>query len=105
VDDERFARELAVSRHRRGFGRRAGLAALRGKGVDRDLAERVVDELAPEDEEDRALEVARARLTRLRALDPATVRRRLLDYLLRRGFDGEAARAACRRLFEAEEAS
>jgi SOS response regulatory protein OraA/RecX len=73
--------------------------------VDRDLAERVVDELAPEDEENRALEVARARLTRLHAREPATARRRLLDYLQRRGFEGEAARAACRRLFDAEEAS
>lgn len=105
VDDERFARELAASRHRKGFGRRAGLAALRSSGVDRHLAEQVVEELAPGDEEARALEVARARLSRLRNLDPATARRRLLDYLLRRGYAGDAARAACRRLFEAEEAS
>ena len=73
--------------------------------MDGQLAERVVEELAPEHEEDRALEVARARLSRLRDLDPATARRRLLNYLLRRGYEGEAARAACRRLFEAEEAS
>jgi regulatory protein len=100
VDDERFARELAASRHRRGFGRRAGLAALRSKGVDRHVAELAVDEIDTEDEETRALEVARARMSRLAGLEPGVARRRLLDYLLRRGYEGEAARAACRRVFE-----
>lgn len=97
VDDERFARELAEHQRRRGLGRRAGLSALRGKGVDRDLAVRTVDEVQPEDDADVAYELASARLQRLRALSPDVIHRRLLGYLIRRGYEPVIARAAVRR--------
>ena len=97
VDDERFALELAEHHRRRGLGRRAGLTALRGKGVDRDLAERTVDEVQPEDDADVAYELASARLERLRSLSPDVVHRRLLGYLIRRGYEPVIARAAVRR--------
>ena len=100
VDDERFAREVAEDRRKRGYGPRAGLAALRTKGVDRAVAERVVEETQPEDEEERAIEVARTRLRRLEALEPAVASRRLLSFLLRRGYEPEVARTACRRVLE-----
>ncbi len=97
VDDERFARELAEHKRRRGMGRRAGLAALRSKGVDRDLAERTVDEVQPEDDADLAFELARGRLERLRALPPDVVYRRLVGFLIRRGYEPIIARAAVQR--------
>jgi regulatory protein len=76
------------------------MASLRKHGVSRDLAERVVDEADPGDEEDRALEVARARASRFRGLDTATAYRRLLGFLERRGYGGEAARTAARKALE-----
>lgn len=97
VDDERFAHELAEHQRRKGLGRRAGLAALRGKGVDRDLAERTVDEVQPEDDADIAFELASARLERLRSLSPDVLHRRLLSYLIRRGYEPVIARSAVRR--------
>jgi regulatory protein len=97
VDDEAFARELAEHQRRKGLGRRAGLAALRGKGVDRDLAERTVDEIQPEDDADIAFELASARLERLRSLSPDVLHRRLLSYLIRRGYEPMIARSAVRR--------
>jgi regulatory protein len=97
VDDERFAHELAEYQRRKGLGRRAGLAALRGKGVDRDLAERTVDEVQPEDDADIAFELASARLERLRSLSPDVLHRRLLAYLIRRGYEPVIARSAVRR--------
>ena len=103
IDDEQFARELAESQRRRGYGPRVGLAALRQKGVDRGLAERVMDETQPEDEEERAAEVARTRLRRLGGLEPAVAQRRLLDFVLRRGFDPQVARDACRKVLEEAE--
>ena len=103
VDDERFARELAEYQRRKGLGRRAGLAALRGKGVDRDLAERTVDEVQPEDDADLAYELASARLQRLRALSPDVVHRRLLHYLIRRGYEPVIARSAVRRAIAEQE--
>ena len=103
VDDERFAQELAEHHRRRGDGRRVGLAALRVKGVDRSLAERVVEESQPEDEAERAAEVASRRLPRLRGLEPEVRRRRLFDFLLRRGYDFEIARSAAERALAEEE--
>jgi regulatory protein len=97
VDDERFARELAEAKRRRGMGRRAGLAALRAKGVDREIAEQAVGEVNPEDEADRAYELARARLDRLRALAPGVAYRRTVEYLIRRGFEPVIASTAVRR--------
>jgi regulatory protein len=104
VDDEAFARELAEHQRRKGLGRRAGLAALRGKGVDRDLAERTVDEVQPEDDADIAFELASARLERLRSLSPDVLHRRLLSYLIRRGYEPVIARSAVRRAIAEMEA-
>jgi regulatory protein len=99
VDDKKFAKELAAHQlHRRGAGRRMATAALRRAGVDLGLAERVVDEAAPEDEAIRAEEVARSRLGRLARLDENTAHRRLLSFLLRRGYEGDVARSAVRRV-------
>ncbi|HKX24916.1 MAG TPA: regulatory protein RecX [Actinomycetota bacterium] len=97
VDDERFARELAEAKRRRGMGRRAGLAALRAKGVDREIAEQAVGEVNPEDEADRAYELARARLERLRSMPPHVAYRRTMGFLVRRGFELVIASTAVRR--------
>ncbi|MGH2674242.1 MAG: regulatory protein RecX [Actinomycetota bacterium] len=105
IDDERFAREVAEHQRRRGMGRRAGLAALRVKGVDRDLAERTVDEVQPEDDADLAFELARARLERLRALSPDVVYRRLVGFLIRRGYEPIIARSAVQRALAEMEVS
>jgi regulatory protein len=97
VDDERFAREYAEHQRRRGMGRRAGMAALRAKGVDRDVAEQAVGEANPEDEAERAFELARGRLERLRGLTPDVAHRRAVDFLLRRGYEPIIAGTAVRR--------
>jgi regulatory protein len=101
IDDERFALDLATHElHRRSAGRRAALASLRKHGVARNLAERAVEEVDPGDEEDRALELARRRASRLGRLDEATAYRRLLSFLQRRGYGGETARTAAHRAVE-----
>ena len=106
IDDERFARELAsYEMARKGVGRRAALASLRSKGVPPELAERVVEELAPPDEEARAADLARRRLERMNGLPDEAAYRRLVGFLQRRGYDARTAHAACKRaLAEREEA-
>lgn len=97
VDDERFARELAEHHRRRGAGRRAGMSALRAKGVDRDLAARTMDEVQPEDDAEIAYELARGRAERLRSLPPGVRDRRLVAFLIRRGYEPVIASTAVRR--------
>jgi regulatory protein len=97
VDDQRFAKEYAEHGRRRGLGRRAGVAALRAKGVDRDLAEEAVGDANPEDEAERAFELARGRLERFRSIPPDVAHRRTVGFLLRRGYDPIIAGTAVRR--------
>lgn len=100
IDDEDFARqaaehELTVRRS----GRRAVTSRLAARGVGRETIERTLTDLAAGDEEDRALELARARITRLGALDSQAAYRRLVPFLQRRGYAaGVAHRAASRAL-------
>lgn len=103
VDDERFAHELAnLEATRRGKGRRAVVASLRRAGLETAVVERAVVDLT-ESEEDRAIAVAERRAIALERLDPATARRRLTDFLLRRGYSYDVARTTCRRVLGDEE--
>ena len=97
IDDEGFAREVAtLEMGKRQMGRRAALASLRRRGIAPDLAEQVVDEEAPPDEDDRALEVARRRLARMNGLGDDIVYRRLVSFLQRRGYDAHTSYGAAR---------
>ena len=84
LDDRAFARFWVENRFQ--FNPR-GVAVLRRelrqKGMDDELIEEV---LAEYDEEAAAARAAEAAIRRLRRLDPLTFRRRLSDYLRRRGF-------------------
>ncbi|MGH2740782.1 MAG: regulatory protein RecX [Actinomycetota bacterium] len=98
VDDERFAQEL--TRHeagRRGKGRRAVVASLRRAGLETAVVERAVMGLE-NGEEERAIGVAEKRARALTSLDPKVARKRLFEFLLRRGYSYETARAACRKV-------
>jgi regulatory protein len=84
VDDEAFARGWAESRDRSSpRGRRLLKHELLAKGVGADTAREAVSGV---DEEDAAARAAARRLTALRGLTYEQFRRRLGDFLLRRGF-------------------
>jgi regulatory protein len=100
VDDESFARqvvehELTVRRS----GRRAVVGRLAAKGVDRATIEQALVEGGGSDPE-RALEVARARASRLQGLPREQAFSRLVGYLARRGYDPSVARGAARQALE-----
>lgn len=95
VDDEAFARSVAEhGMGRRLEGRRAVASALAAKGVDRSLIEAAVAEAAGEGEEERAMELARSRASRMAGLAPEAAFRRLSGFLARRGYDSGLARRA-----------
>lgn len=86
VDDAAFARDWLAAGGRRQKSRRALLAELTEKGVDREVIEAAAAEL----DGDRDYEVARGFAARkasaLAGLDPAVQYRRLAGALARRGF-------------------
>lgn len=101
VDDERFARELARDRgSRRLAGDRAILAALRERGVAREVAEAALDEAGSESA--RARELARRKARAVAGLPAGEAFRRLYGLLVRRGFAPSTAARACREALGAE---
>ena len=91
LDDAAMAREYARSRAGQGYGRARILADLSRRGVPRREAERAVADVGEDDEEarrEKLLALARKRVGRLRGLDRAVARRRLVGYLARRGYGG-----------------
>ncbi len=103
LDDVAFARAWRESReaHR---PRSATLIRreLQQRGVAREVSEDAVSGL---DEEDSAYQAGHHRLRALQGLDYVTFRRRLGDYLRRRGFPSDMVRRTVERLWQEQEAA
>ena len=98
VDDEAFASSWVESRDQTSpRGRRLLASELLAKGVARQTVQR---SLAPVDEYDAAYRAAARRARTLAALPYADFRRRLGDFLLRRGFDYDTVRSTVARLWQ-----
>ena len=95
LDDRAWAASYAAS----GRSRQRGAALLRRElqqhGVPGELAARVLED---HDDLEAALAAARKRLTALGRLDEQQIRRRLYDFLRRRGFDHGIARVVLEQL-------
>jgi len=105
VDDSVFARHYVETRAARGRGPlrlRRDLAAL---GVERTIIDRTLTEvLGPDDTHYPDVEVlARKRLGQLKGLSTPVLRRRLMAFLARRGYGGDAVRQMVGRLLKHEE--
>ncbi len=103
IDDRAFAvRQLERLRERKGMGDSAIRAALRGRLVPQDVVDAVMAEQVEDEDvaEQRLQEVADDRARRLGSLAPDVAERRLIAYLMRRGFSGSAVRTAARAALE-----
>jgi len=96
LDDEDFARRWARDRMKtKPLGERLLRRELRLKHVDDEIIDRVAaDTYRDLSTEQLAGELLRSREGRYRHLDAGTARRRMADFLLRRGFDRQAVREA-----------
>ena len=95
LDDEAFAREWAEACARRQMGRQRIALELRQKGIDRELAQQVIDELDRDEAAAGAAELA-SRLLRkyISEKDPRKAMNKLLAAMARRGYGYEDAKAA-----------
>ena len=96
LDDEAYARGYAESRLARRFGPQRIVRELRRRGITSALAERAVAEAASvEDIVDKATTLARTRVARLaNEKDVQRRRKKLYDFLVRRGYSSDVARSA-----------
>jgi len=103
IDDVAFARQVAEHQYgSRRAGRRAVTSALLAKGIAPGLAAEVAGD-ALDDEQDRAVALARSRVARLSGVEPTKAFGRLTSLLVRRGYSPEIARAAARSALEVDE--
>ena len=92
VNDAEFADLWVASRHRtRGTARSVLRRELRNKGVSDDLAESALASISSEDELVRARALIDRKLITLRSASRDHAQRRLVAYLLRRGYQGGIA--------------
>jgi len=88
LDDRAFTKSWITYRLARPFGFRRIIQELKNKGIDPQIIEQAVAEHeGVYSAEDTALELAQRRWQRLPALDPLKKKKRVMDFLLRRGFD------------------
>ena len=99
LDDGAFAEFWVASRAEHApRGRRALEAELRAKGVDRAVANEIIDATNLREDE-AAFALASKRLASLRGLDEATQKRRLAAFLGRRGYGWDVITPVFARLF------
>ena len=92
LDDQRFAERFASEATAgRAFASRRVRTELLKKGIDRDLAA-VAATRDPDEEEDQARALARARAGRMQSLSPDARARRIMSLLARRGYDADVCR-------------
>ena len=91
LNDTRFAEQFARSRlESKRFGRFRLHRELQGKGIDEALVDRVLADLFQDvDEMDVARACAEKRQSALKGLPPQTARRRLAQFLGRKGFGAD----------------
>ena len=106
LDDASYARQYAHAKIvGPGFSRRRLQAELAKRGVARDVAdEAIADALAEDDvDSDAILELVAARKLRsLEKEDAPTRRRRLYEFLARRGYDSDDIRRVMKRILDAD---
>ncbi|MDJ0324025.1 regulatory protein RecX [Cryobacterium sp. PH31-AA6] len=94
IDEGRLADQILHSHHeRKGLGRSGVQAEMRRRGLDQDLILEKLEEL-PDDEAERAIELACKRVQQLGRLDDQTIDRRLTGFLMRKGYASSAVRLA-----------
>ncbi len=99
INDAAFAKMLVHDLSLKAVGKRRLQHALRAKGIDRALEEKIIQEATiGETEAQACLQAAQKRAARYRQLDPQVARRRLIAYLLRQGFDHEMVYSTIRTL-------
>lgn len=96
LDDAALADTIVRTHHeRKGLGRSALVAELRGKHIDQQHIDVALAQVDDDDELSRATELAMRRVPQLHSLDTETAKRRLTGFLMRKGYGGSVVRAAC----------
>lgn len=94
IDEVKLAEQIIHSHHeRKGLGRSGVEAEMRRRKLPPDVILEKLEEI-PDDEEERATELALKRVPQLERFDEQTIDRRLTGFLMRKGYSSSAVRGA-----------
>jgi regulatory protein len=95
LDDAALAVTLVYTQHtRKGLGRSAIEQELKRRHIDPIIIEDALEEIADDDELERATELAVKRIGQMSSYDDETVKRRLHGFLARKGYSSDVVRKA-----------
>lgn len=90
IDDNYFAQAWIESRIKKPLGIRRLREELKIKGIDKEIIDSQIQDLKKEyREEDVVTRLAKERIHKLKGIEPQKAKRRILGYLLRRGFSAD----------------
>lgn len=93
LSDQAFAENVkAKYLHGKPSGSKRIDFELKRRGISGALREKVLSEISPEDEKERAREIGLLRWSKHEKLEPEKRKKRVYDFLIRRGFDFSLAR-------------
>ena len=99
LDDRAFTKSWINYRLARPFGFRRIIQELKAKGIDQEIIEQAIAEIEGNYSPEKvALDLARRRWQRLPDIDPVKKKKRVLDFLLRRGFEADTAMKILKKL-------
>jgi regulatory protein len=98
LDDRAFTKSWINYRLARPFGFRRIIQELKAKGIDQEIIDQAVAEVEGYSPEAVALDLAQRRWQRMPDIDPLKKKKRVLDFLLRRGFEAAVAMKALKKL-------
>ena len=99
LNDRAFTKSWINYRLARPFGFRRIIQELKDKGIDKQTIEQAVAEIKGSyDPQKAALDLAQRRWQRLPAIDGAKKKKKVLDFLLRRGFEADVVIGVLRKL-------
>ena len=99
LDDRAFTKSWINYRLARPFGFRRIILELKDKGIDPDIIGQAIEEARGSvNTESVALDLAQRRWQRLPAIEPVKKKKRVMDFLLRRGFDTDIVMKVLKKL-------
>lgn len=99
LNDRTFTASWIAYRLARPFGFRRIITELKQKGIAADIIDEAIAEArGNSDEWQTVLELAKRRAERLSGIDPQKKRKRIFDFLIRRGFSADSALKVIKKL-------
>jgi regulatory protein len=103
IDDRRFAENLVFFKQKKGYGKKRIMSDLFLRGVDENIAQDAVGGIDFNGQVEKAEEILQKKEKMVKTKQKALLKKKLLQYLLQRGFEWEVVQEAWKRREQKDE--